>query len=117
MRESSVSSGLREWPKGCHGDVVSEGKARGGHVLAPTSKLGKGTVSATQLSFTDCITAASTDEDQSMRETTVPRRYWIPALSSTRLKRDKRRYSLRHLVEAACTTVLRATGDSCLVAK
>ena len=74
-------------------------------------------MSATQLSFTDCITAAFTEEAQSMREFTVPRRYWIPELSSTRLKRGKRRYSLRHLVEAACTTVLRATGDSCLVAK
>ena len=116
--------------RGCHGDGVSERKARGGHVSELTFNLREGTVSATQSSFTDCITAAFTAEDQSMRqssansrnsgamrETTVSGRYWIPALSSTRLKRDKRRNSLRHLVEAACTTVLRATGDSCLVAK
>ena len=88
-----------------------------GRSLDLTFKVSDGTASATQSGFTDCITAAFTDEDQPMREITVPRRYWIPALSSTRLKRDKRRYSLRHLVEAACTTVLRATGDSCRIAK
>ena len=144
MRKSSVNSDHLEaltsydgcisdptaiWRE-CHGDVVSEGQARGGHVPYLSFKVREGTVSATQLSFTDCITATFTAEDQSMRkssvtsrnswdmrETTVPGRYWIPALSSTRLKRDKRRNSLRHLVEAACTTVLRAIGDSCRIAK
>ena len=89
MRESSVSSGLREWRRGCHGDGVSEGKARSGHALDLSFEVSDGTVSATQSGFMDCITAAFTDEDQPMRETTVLRRYLLPALSSTRLKRDE----------------------------
>ena len=60
--------------RGCHGDGVSERKARGGHVSELIFKVRKGTVSATQLIFTDCITATFTAEDQSMRKSSVTSR-------------------------------------------
>ena len=40
---------------GCHGDGVSETKARGGPVSELILKVREGTVSATQLSFTDIL--------------------------------------------------------------
>ena len=57
--------------RGCHGDGVSERKARGGHVPNLTLKLRESTVSATQLSFTDGITATFTAEDPSMRKSSI----------------------------------------------
>ena len=41
--------------RGCHGDGVSETKARGGPVPELSSMVRDGTVSATQLSFTDIL--------------------------------------------------------------
>ena len=41
--------------RGCHGDGVSETKARGGPVPKLSYMLRDGTVSATQLSFTDIL--------------------------------------------------------------
>ena len=53
----------RRAAEGCHSAVVSEGKARSGHVADLISQVSESTVSATQSGFTDCITAAFTAED------------------------------------------------------